>query len=379
MNASLKKQIEDASGLSERTARTMRIAQIIGSFRGGGAQRIAWHLACALDTLAISSAIAVKPDGLAFDAPVLGERAIQLRTSAMPARVRELRRLLERERFDWVHVHGSGTLVLVAMALRSMRRPARLAFTWHDSAEVLGGAWHRRRLIRWALTRCDVLFGSSRDVARRLQDACGREVRVFPNGVPVVPASSSRNDETPVIVWMGRLVPPKDPQALIRACARLRDEGLAFRVQILGSAPDHLRWFADQTARLIEDLALGDRIEMPGWLDDPGRILDGASIGVQTSHTEGLSLALLEMMMRGLGVVATRVGDTDVAIEHERSGLLIDANDEGGLVAALGRLIADRELRESLGSCARSRAVERFSCEAMARYAMRVYTGESTA
>jgi len=369
-------RIRSAEGGEAGSRKTLRIAQVIGSFRGGGAQRIAWHLARALDDVALSTAIAVKPDGLAPDAEVLGDRAVQLRAASVLARTRELRRIFERERFDWVHVHGSGTLGLVALALRCMRHPPPLAFTWHDSAEVVGGRWHRRRLIRWALSRCDLLFGSSRDVARRLQDASGKQVRVFPNGVPVRPASHGVASSPPTIVWMGRLVPPKDPQALVRACARLRDEGLAFRVQILGGAPDHLRWFGEQTQSLIDESGLADVVEMAGWVEDPDPVLEGAAIGVQTSHTEGLSLALLEMMMRGLAIVATRVGDTDVAIEHERSGLLVDPQNDDALVEAMRRLIMDSGLRQRLGAAARARAVERFSCEAMARFALRAYADE---
>ncbi len=376
MTTAAESRAHAAEGGRQAGSRTLRIAQVIGSFRGGGAQRIAWHLARALDEVAMSSAIAIKPDGLAQDAGVLGDRTVQLRGGSVLARTRELRRIFERERFDWVHVHGSGTLGLVALALRCMRHPPRLAFTWHDSAEVVGGRWHRRHLIRWALSRCDLLFGSSRDVARRLREASGKEVRVFPNGVPVRPASHGVDRSPPTIVWMGRLVPPKDPQALVRACVRLRDEGLAFRVRILGGAPDHLRWFGEQTQSLIDEGGLAEVVEMAGWVDDPDPVLEEAAIGVQTSHTEGLSLALLEMMMRGLAIVATRVGDTDVAIEHERSGLLISPQNDDALIEALRRLIADADLRQRLGSSARARAIERFSCEAMARFAMRAYAGE---
>ncbi len=376
MTTAAESRAHAAEGGRQAGSRTLRIAQVIGSFRGGGAQRIAWHLARALDEVAMSSAIAIKPDGLAQDAGVLGDRTVQLRGGSVLARTRELRRIFERERFDWVHVHGSGTLGLVALALRCMRHPPRLAFTWHDSAEVVGGRWHRRHLIRWALSRCDLLFGSSRDVARRLREASGKEVRVFPNGVPVRPASHGVDRSPPTIVWMGRLVPPKDPQALVRACVRLRDEGLAFRVRILGGAPDHLRWFGEQTQSLIDEGGLAEVVEMAGWVDDPDPVLEEAAIGVQTSHTEGLSLALLEMMMRGLAIVATRVGDTDVAIEHERSGLLISPQNDDALIEALRRLIVDADLRQRLGSSARARAIERFSCEAMARFAMRAYAGE---
>lgn len=137
-------------------------------------------------------------------------------------------------------------------------------------------------------------------------------VEVFPNGVPDCGATSVLDDPIPTIIWAARVVPPKDPQILIRAAATLKREGQDFRMVIAGSASPRHQWYFDQTRELIRDLDLGDRIEMPGWIDDLPAIYRRVAIGVQTSNTEGLSMTLLEQMMAGLAIVATDVGDRGI-------------------------------------------------------------------
>ena len=112
---------------------------------------------------------------------------------------------------------------------------------------------------------------------------------------------------------------------------------------------------------------------MHGWVDDVPALLRESAIGVQTSHTEGLSMTLLEQMMAGLAVVATDVGDTAVAIEHGKTGLLVPPGDDDALCDALRRLITDVELRCRLGAAAREKALAEFSLEAMAEQGLRFY------
>jgi mannosyltransferase len=119
---------------------------------------------------------------------------------------------------------------------------------------------------------------------------------------------------------------------------------------------------------LIEKLGLVDVVHMPGFAadDELRKIMAKAKICVQTSHTEGLSLALLESMAAGLAIAATDVGDTAVAVEDNTSGIIIPPKDEEKLTDSLRRLIINTDLRNQLAAAARQRTVERFSIQAMA-------------
>ena len=182
-------------------------------------------------------------------------------------------------------------------------------------------------------------------------------------------------DEVPTVLWAARFIPPKDPHALVRAAARLRDEGHKFRVVIAGDALPHLQWLVEETRALVARHGLGEVVSMPGWVRHAPDAVLAASIAVQTSHTEGLSMSLLEQMMAGLAVVATNVGDTECAIRDGQQGLLVPAGDDAALVAALRRVVADADLRVQLGAAARARALDEFSTEAMTRRAVEAYRG----
>lgn len=346
-------------------------AQVIGDFGEGGDGRLAVNLAAGLAERGIdSTCISLKPGG-AVAAERAGVRALQLGSRAGAfGRVLDLlkfSRFLGAERVDVLHAHGPRSLLFAWLATRVMARRPRLWFTWHDSETVLGGSRRRRMLMRTAMAACDRVFGSSRAVVAKLQSALpghGR-IEVFTNGVPVGDSTRGHDAEVPTIVWTGRLVPPKDPGILVRVVAALKDEGLRFKVVIAGSSPRQLRWFEEDLRRAASESGLADVISFPGWVADPSRVLLDASIAVQTSHTEGLSMALLEQMMAGLAVVATDVGDTGLAVSGGDAGILIPPKDEAALLEALRGLIGSPSLRRRMGAAAREVARERFSTDAV--------------
>lgn len=365
------------STVPPNVAPMITVAQVIGSFDGGGAQRAALNLAEALRAHGCRSiAIALRSLGGFANEERTGIVTRSLGAGGFFASARagwRLRRLVRSEKINIVHVHGSSSLLLVTAALLGLRR-VKVAFTWHDSGSVLGGRGLKRWASRRSLDRCAAVFGSSSIVASKLESAWGggRSVGVFYNGVPVTPERSG-DSPVPVLLWMARFVPDKDPELLVRAAAALRDEGLAFRLILAGAPLPRHQWLYDRVVALINELRLTDVVQLPGWIKDTRTLVATSDVGVQTSHTEGLSMTLLEQMMAGLAVVATDVGETGYALDQGRCGVLISPRDLGGLVDALRTVIRDKDARAELGRSARERAIREFSLEAMAVQAMRAY------
>jgi glycosyltransferase involved in cell wall biosynthesis len=359
-----------------------RVAQVIGTFGGGGAQRMAYNLAIGLaEEGAYSLAIAIRTEGnfaSAADGTIrlVALGADKLKPLSIVRAFLGLRRLIREERLEILHAHGAPSLPLVVLATIGLRPRPKLAFTWHDSEYVLRQKGWRKWLTVWALKRCNSVTGSSRAVAEKLgAKAHLQGVGVFHGGVPATPKHGRRVTSCPLILWLGRIVPPKDPMILIRASARLRSEGLRFSVCIAGSPITNTEWYMNDAKALIKSLGLADVVSTPGFVvgDKLQDLMSNAEIAVQTSHTEGLSIALLEQMMSGLAIIASDVGDTASAIENDISGILIPPKDEDALTAALRRLLIDLPLRQRIGEAARQRAVECFSIQAMATRALEHY------
>lgn len=367
-----------------RRADMTTVAQLVGTFGQGGAERVAINLANALNVTVFRSlgvSIGKKGDYTLNDSGK--HQLISLNVSrgifASPIAVARLRALIASEKVDIIHAHGEKVLLICVLASMGLRIRPQIWFTWHVPEKFLEGNPIRRRLLTWALLQCDQLFAASREIVEGLRRflPASHKVSVFRNFVPETPVSRAMDSSEPLVLWYARLVSKKNPIAFIRAVKVLRDEGLRFRVVLAGGGHGHWDEYERQVRNLVDELGLQDILEMPGWIGDINPLLMQAAIGVQSSDIEGLSMSLLEQMMAGLSIVATDVGDTATAIRHEETGLLIPPRDEEALTAALRRLIMDRHLRLRLGNAARSEALCHFSNKAASERVASLIVGGS--
>jgi len=160
---------------------------------------------------------------------------------------------------------------------------------------------------------------------------------------------------------VANLRPVKGPEVFLRAAAIVaaRNPAVAFRIAGAGDF--------DSARRLIGELDLGDRVELKGSVRDVPSLLSEVDVAVLTSHSEGLSNAILEYMGAARPIVATSVGANVELIEDGIHGLLVPPRDPEATANAILQLLADRALAARLGAAARRRAGERYSVTAMVR------------
>lgn len=202
--------------------------------------------------------------------------------------------------------------------------------------------------------------------ARRMEDfyALGRGTVIsIPNCVPnesfLVPIEASDNNkELLVIGCVGRLDAMKGHDVLLRAIAQV--EGV--RVVILGEGGERAK-----LSKLAFDLEVSDRLSLLGWVDNPRTYLPQFDIFAMPSRSEGFPLAVVEAMLAGLPVVATRVGSVAEAVIDGETGLLIDKDDINGLAAALRKLRDNVELRRRLGQRGQEVAQGNFTVDVMVK------------
>ncbi|MEO9327876.1 glycosyltransferase family 4 protein [Gordonia aurantiaca] len=123
------------------------------------------------------------------------------------------------------------------------------------------------------------------------------------------------------------------------------------------------------SAKMIEDLAISDRVTLVSGLEDSeiADLLASAEVACVPSLYEGFSLPAVEAMSCGTPLVATRAGAIpEVVGTDEQAALLVPPRDSGRLAQAIGRLLDDAELRSSLGTGGRRRAEENYSWAAVA-------------
>jgi glycosyltransferase involved in cell wall biosynthesis len=156
--------------------------------------------------------------------------------------------------------------------------------------------------------------------------------------------------ETQTVTFVGALEPYKNVRGLAAAWRRVARELPAAKLVVVGKGSQQ---------RVVDELVaeLPVQVEHHPELAPPevAARIDEARALVLPSWPEGLGRVVLEAFARGRGVVATDAGGIPDIVTHERDGLLIPPADTDALVAALRRVLEDRELAARLGAAARER------------------------
>ncbi|KAA6213485.1 glycosyltransferase [Streptomyces albofaciens JCM 4342] len=188
--------------------------------------------------------------------------------------------------------------------------------------------------------------------------AAAPELTAIPNAVPS--GFRPRSDlDGKAIVLAARMTPEKQLDHAIEAFATIADEHPGWVMRIFGDGPQEVR-----LRRIIDGLALHDRVQLLGRSSDMEQEWAKAGLAVLPSRNEAFPLVLLEVFAAGVPVVAYDIvtGPAEI-IRHGVDGLLVPAGDKESLAVAMSKLMEDDDLRRSYGAAARQGVHERFGAE----------------
>ncbi|HVR71260.1 MAG TPA: glycosyltransferase family 4 protein [Vicinamibacteria bacterium] len=308
-------------------------------------------------------------------------RALPVRYAAYAAAVRRA-----AVRADLVFAQDPLSAGLPArVGARLARRPALL--------KVVGDlAWEIADELGWTEDGVDVFqtrrYGPRVEALRRLQRTVARGARgvivpsaylrrmvldwgveperlhVVQNGVPPpahpLPSAEQARQRLGlagdfVVTSIGRLIPLKRFDLLIRALAALRGEVPQARLVLVGSGPCESALRA-----LASESGLAERVRFAGRLPHAEVVhhLRASHVFALVSTHEGFSHVLLEAMQAGVPVVATDVGGNREVVEDGRCGRLLEEASPAAVAAALGDLWRSAVLRARLATEGERRARE---------------------
>lgn len=176
-----------------------------------------------------------------------------------------------------------------------------------------------------------------------------------------------------LLLTVARLVRRKGVDLVLRRVAELAPEFPTLHYVVAGDGPER-----STLESLAVELGIRDRVHFLGAVDDATRNeLYGASDLFVTlnrelagSEFEGFGIVFLEAGLAGLPVIGGRNGGVPDAIEHRRTGLLVDPENALESRDALRLLLRDAERRREMGRAGRARALSRFSwAEAQRQFA----------
>ncbi|MFH1766566.1 MAG: glycosyltransferase family 4 protein [Patescibacteria group bacterium] len=151
------------------------------------------------------------------------------------------------------------------------------------------------------------------------------------------------------LIAVGRLVPLKCFDVLIRAVAEVVTAGCDVLALIAGEGEEQLR-----LEKLIQDFKIGSTVKLLGLRHDIMDLMKDCDLFVLPSRYEGLSISMIEAMACGLPIIASDAPGLRDYIKHEQNGLLFPVEDHKALAECITRLANDPKLRVTLSQEARA-------------------------
>ena len=268
--------------------------------------------------------------------------------------------MLERERFDVLHLHEPFVPFLSLFLLRESRS-VNIA-TFHAYAGFSPSYELGRRVMGGHAARIHGRIAVSAAARHFIDRYFPGDYKVIPNGVDVPRFASAVpiarwQDGTPNVLFVGRHEPRKGLLDLLKAHRILRRSGYENRLLVVGSGPQ------EREARRYVAVRGLKGVEFLGKVSDAekAQLYRTADVFVSpATGGESFGIVLLEAMAAGAPIVASDIHGYKGVVRRGREALLVPPHEPKELAIALGRLLDDPALRAEMGAAGRERA-EAFS------------------
>lgn len=310
----------------------------------------------------------------AFDdaAEAVGYRVVRHPTTLMlpvPTVDTRMRRLIADHDIDTVWFGAAAPLALLAPRARQAGAKRVLAST-HGHEVGWSMLPVARSVLRSIGDHTDVVTFVSRYTRSRFAPAFGPNAALeyLPPGVdsdrfrpdPAARAELRRRyqlGERPTVVCLSRLVPRKGQDMLIKALPSIRRRVEGAALVIVGGGP-----YLETLRKLTRDCEVEDHVTFTGGV--PGDELPAhhamADVFAMPCRTrgsgmdvEGLGIVFLEASAAGVPVVAGDSGGAPEAVQHNKTGLVVDGNSVDEVGEAVTELLIDRDRAAAMGAAGR--------------------------
>ncbi len=312
---------------------------------------------------------------------------------AFVKRIVTLRRIKKEKKYDAVFSFSESASIANILSGKSY---CKVIVSVRIHLSSMAGEWLYRfigfPIIRVIYNHADKIVAVSEGVRYDLIDNFGIDeshIITIPNGCDLARIDKLASEELSdsekialsgenVIVTMGRLDYQKGQRHLIRALKHVKDEGVDFKLLVLGQGP-----MLENLEEMVESYGLHDNVIFMGFCENPFRILHNADIYVLPSLFEGMGNSLIEAMACGLPCISTDhdsgareilAPDTDAriknktSVEHASYGVLVPvpdgktvtnkehlSNEEVMMAAAIEEMLTKEDIRNRY----RQKAIER--------------------
>ena len=289
--------------------------------------------------------------------------SLDLKNKYTLSSIGKIKKIIERENYDIVHVHLFPASAFVALSSLFLPNNIRYIFTEHST-------FNRRRTIKifkivdgFIYNRYSKIICPSKQVQNSLIKWIPKnkeKTEVMPNGTPIhskpVVDQIIKNYD---VLFVGRLVHQKGIRFLLEAVSILQNKYKKYiKVAIVGGGP-----LEKELKKMCEKLKINDSVEFLGFQRDIDRIMKSSKVFVLPSYYEGFGIVLLEAMKNMVPIVATNVGGIPEIITDGNEGILIPKANSEILAKSINKVLEDEKLRSKLIQNAYRKVQKKYSIE----------------
>ncbi|HYG75966.1 MAG TPA: glycosyltransferase family 4 protein [Planctomycetota bacterium] len=293
--------------------------------------------------------------------------------------VRRLGSLLQKEKPDIYHCHGSQDHWIGALAIRKFSPTTKLIRTRHNIYPIHNHAANRW-LFRKKTAQVVCIFGDQKKFftdcglleAERLavlHSPLPQEFVSAPSVERAVRRELKLSDATPLVGFVANFHPDKAPLDFVATAARVMKLHRDVHFAMAGHGP------LDEPIRAeLARLDLGSRFHMLGFRKDMVNVMASFDLLALTSVTrEASSTVLKQAGAMGVPVIATDVGGTREVVDDGRTGILVKPGDVDALTMAVLALLNDPAKSRAMGEAGRKKVLSEFTAAAIAERTEALY------
>lgn len=303
----------------------------------------------------------------------------QTALQAIPGLVRLTRRVAREARAaDVLFANSQKSMLVGGLAGTVVRRP--VVWNLHDmlTADHFSDL-NRQVAVTGANALVDHVIVNSRATQSAFGQSGGRveDATVVYNGIDPEPFDGAPPAEleslrealacgdVPLLGVFGRLAPWKGQHVVLEALPELPEAHALFVGDTLFRGDEPYEQELKHTAR---ELNVADRVHFLGFRNDVPRLMTTVDLVLHTSIApEPFGRVIVEGLLSGTPVIATRAGGPVEIVKEPETGLLVPPGDPAALADAVRTLLSNPERARSMGRAAQSYARRHFSVEQMQR------------
>ena len=321
----------------------------------------------------------IERDGIHYHGTVRIEKSSLYhgsRRSVLPPLMHSLALIfaLKGERFDVIDCQASPYLPAYSLKLTS---PGDVFITWHEfwgdywsnylgKTGIAGKAAERglfsfeRHISVSPKTRLDLFKAGLR-----------KPVKVVPNGIDYLWVRSLKPGDTKSdFIFVGRLIPEKGVDFLLRTLAIIKREIPDFRALVVGDGPER-----GKLENLARSLGIEGNVVFTGFFESYGDVIalmKASRVFAFPSRREGFGIVVLEAMASRTPVVTVKhpMNASAYLVESGKDGFVVEANVKKFAEA----LLLAHENSQKLGAFARKKA-ERYDWNWIVKRLLSAYRG----